>query len=62
MKAAELREMSVNELQQKASELDDQLFRLRLQKSMGQLESASKLRPMRKDLARIRTLLKEKGE
>ena len=62
MKAAELREMSVNELEQKAQELDEQLFRLRLQKSMGQLESAGKLRPMRKDLARIRTLLKEKGE
>ena len=62
MKTAELRDMSVNELQQKAQELDDQLFRLRLQKSMGQLESASKLRPMRKDLARIRTLLKEKEE
>jgi len=62
MKTAELRELSVNELHQKAQELDEQLFRLRLQKSMGQLESASKLRPMRKDLARIRTLLKEKGE
>lgn len=62
MKAAELRELSVNELEDKARELDDQLFRLRIQKSMGQLESASKLRPMRKDLARIRTLLKEKGE
>jgi large subunit ribosomal protein L29 len=62
MKTGELRELSVNELQQKAQELDEQLFRLRLQKSMGQLESASKLRPMRKDLARIRTLLKEKGE
>ncbi|HEX6323616.1 MAG TPA: 50S ribosomal protein L29 [Vicinamibacterales bacterium] len=62
MKAAELRELSVNELEEKARELDDQLFRLRIQKSMGQLESASKLRPMRKDLARIRTLLKEKGE
>jgi large subunit ribosomal protein L29 len=62
MKAAELREMSAAELEQKAQELDEQLFRLRLQKSMGQLESASKLRPMRKDLARIRTLLKEKGE
>ena len=62
MKTAELREMSVQELEQKAHELDEQLFRLRLQKSMGQLESASKLRPMRKDLARIRTLLKEKGE
>ena len=62
MKAAELREMSATELEQKAQELDEQLFRLRLQKSMGQLESASKLRPMRKDLARIRTLLKEKAE
>ena len=62
MKAADLRELSVNELEEKARELDDQLFRLRIQKSMGQLESASKLRPMRKDLARIRTLLKEKGE
>jgi large subunit ribosomal protein L29 len=62
MKTAELREMSVQELEQKAQEIDEQLFRLRLQKSMGQLESASKLRPMRKDLARIRTLLKEKGE
>jgi large subunit ribosomal protein L29 len=62
MKAAELREMSAQELEQKAQELDEQLFRLRIQKSMGQLESAAKLRPMRKDLARIRTLLKEKGE
>ena len=62
MKAAELREMSAAELEQKAQELDEQLFRLRLQKSMGQLESASKLRPMRRDLARIKTVLKEKGE
>ena len=62
MKAAEIRELSVSELREKVKELDDQLFRLRLQKSMGQLESASKLRPMRRDLARIQTVLKEKGE
>jgi large subunit ribosomal protein L29 len=62
MKTSELREMNAGELEQKARELDDQLFRLRIQKSMGQLESAAKLRPMRRDLARIRTLLKEKGE
>ena len=61
MKTAELREMSVNELQLKAQELDEQLFRLRLQKSMGQLESAGKLRPMRKDLARIKTALRERS-
>ena len=62
MKAAEIRELSVKELEQKVQELDDQLFRLRLQKSMGQLESAAKLRPMRRDLARLKTVLKEKGE
>jgi large subunit ribosomal protein L29 len=62
MKAAEIRELSVNELEQKVQELDDQLFRLRLQKSMGQLESAAKLRPMRRDLARLKTVLKQKGE
>lgn len=62
MKAAEIRELSVNELNDKIRELDDQLFRLKLQKSMGQLESAAKLRPMRRDLARIKTVLKEKGE
>lgn len=62
MKPAEIREMSVTELNDKIRELDDQLFRLKLQKSMGQLESASKLRPMRRDLARIKTVLKEKGE
>ncbi len=62
MKAAEIRELSVSELREKIKELDDQLFRLRLQKSMGQLESASKLRPMRRTLARIQTVLKEKGE
>jgi large subunit ribosomal protein L29 len=62
MKAAEIRELSVTELNDKIRELDDQLFRLKLQKSMGQLESASKLRPMRRDLARIKTVLKEKGE
>ncbi len=62
MKAADIREMSVTELNDKIRELDDQLFRLKLQKSMGQLESAAKLRPMRRDLARIKTVLKEKGE
>lgn len=61
MKAADIREMSVTELNDKIRELDDQLFRLKLQKSMGQLESASKLRPMRRDLARIKTVLRERS-
>ena len=41
-------------------ELDDQLFRLRIQKSMGQLEAPAKLRGVRRDLARIKTILREK--
>jgi large subunit ribosomal protein L29 len=40
--------------------MDDQLFRLRIQKSMGQLEAAHKLKTVRRDLARIKTVLREK--
>ena len=57
----ELRGLSTEELQQRAKDLEDQSFRLRIQKSMGQTESANKLRPMRRQLARIQTLLREKG-
>ena len=58
---AELRGLSTEELQQRAKDLEDQSFRLRIQKSMGQTESANKLRPLRRQLARIQTLLREKG-
>ena len=44
-----------------AKELEEQAFRLRIQKSMGQTESANKLQPLRRQLARIHTLLREKG-
>jgi hypothetical protein len=40
--------------------MDDQLFRLRIQKSMGQLEAAHKLKALRRDLARVKTVLREK--
>jgi large subunit ribosomal protein L29 len=60
MKAAEIRELGVDELQTKERELDDQLFRLRIQKSMGQLEAPAKVRDLRKELARIKTILREK--
>jgi large subunit ribosomal protein L29 len=58
---AELRGLSTEELQQRAKDLEDQSFRLRIQKSMGQTESANKLQPLRRQLARIQTLLREKG-
>ena len=61
MKVAEIRELSVDELNGRVKDLDDQLFRLRIQKSMGQLEAPRKLRDLRKDLARIKTILREKS-
>ena len=60
MKATEIRDLGVDELQQRANDMDDQLFRLRIQKSMGQLEAAHKLKALRRDLARVRTVLREK--
>ena len=61
MKVAEIRELSVDVLRDREKELDDQLFRLRIQKSMGQLEAPAKVRTLRKDLARIKTILREKA-
>jgi large subunit ribosomal protein L29 len=59
-KIAELRDLSLDELRSKEKDLDDQLFRLRIQKSMGQLEAAHKLKSLRRDLARVKTVLREK--
>ena len=60
MKATELRELGADELGAKERELADQLFRLRIQKSMGQLEAPTKIRDVRRDLARIKTVLRQK--
>ena len=60
MKVAEVRDLAVDELRQREKELDDQLFRLRIQKSMGQVEAAQKLKLLRRDLARVKTVLREK--
>ena len=61
MKAADVREMGVDELRSRERELDDELFRLRIQKSLGQLDRPLKLRSARRDLARIKTILREKA-
>ena len=60
MKIAEVRELTVDDLRTRAKELDDELFRLRIQKSMGQLEAPAKVRGLRRDRARIKTILREK--
>ena len=60
MKAGEIRELTVDDLRARVKDLEDQTFRLRIQKSMGQLEAPAKVREVRKDLARIKTIIREK--
>jgi len=62
MKARELRELTRDELAAKGKELADQLFKLRFQHALGQLDNAMKLKNIKKDIARIQTLLNEKSE
>ena len=62
MKAAELRDLAADELGAKERELTDQLFRMRIQKAMGQLESPEKIRTVRRDLARVKTVLRQKRD
>ena len=62
MKAAELRALGADELNAKVRDLTDQLFRLRIQKSMGQLEVPAKIRSVRRDLARLKTVIRQKAE
>ena len=57
----ELRGMSVEDLRQRAHDLDEKVFRLRLQKSMGQGEAGHKIQPLRRELARVKTVMREKG-
>ncbi len=61
MKVAELRDLGPDELGAKERELTDQLFRMRIQKSMGQLEAPDKIRGVRRDLARVKTFLRQKA-
>ena len=61
MKASKLRDMSKEDLLQEESALRERLFRLRFQAAAGQLESASKARAVRRDIARILTVLREAG-
>ena len=60
MKPSAIREMGTDELEHKQAELQEQLFRLRIQHSLGQLDNSLKLRETRRDIARVKTILKEK--
>jgi large subunit ribosomal protein L29 len=61
MKAREMRDLSVDELQSKEKELLEEEFNLRFKHATGQLEKTDRLRKLRKDVARVKTILREKG-
>lgn len=60
MDASELRGLSENELEQKGRELRDELWSARIQRATEQLENTALLGRLRKDIARVETLLSEK--
>ncbi len=61
MKASEIRDLTNDELRDKEQDLAQQLFTLRLQRASGQLENPARMREARRDLARILTVLRERG-
>jgi large subunit ribosomal protein L29 len=62
MKAADLRDLTLEELQAKLKEVSDELFNLNFQHSRQQLDNTARLRQARKDLARVKTVLRGRGE
>ena len=60
MKATDIRERSDDELRKALSDLEEQLFKLRFQKSTGQIENPIKIHEVRKDIARVMTVMTER--
>ena len=60
MRARELRELSIDELSQKEKDLKEELFNLRFQRATGQLENLMRLTQVKRDIARVKTVLGEK--
>lgn len=59
MKASEIRDMTPNEIKQKLNEFKQELFNLRFQHEVGQLENSKKLELAKRDVARLKTVLNE---
>jgi large subunit ribosomal protein L29 len=60
MKAQKVRDLDEQEIKQQLKEMDEQMFRLHFQMSMGQMDGLKKVRQMKKDRARIHTILRER--
>lgn len=57
-----IRDLSADELKIQATEMNEQMFRLRFQLAMGQTESLKKMRELRRERARVETILREKAK
>jgi len=60
MQAAELRDLEMDELQAKSTELRSELFNVRVKQATGQLENTSQLGSLRRQIARVETVIREK--
>ena len=60
MKARELRELSIDELHQKEKDLKEELFNLRFQRATGQLENLMRVSHVKRDIAKVKTIVREK--
>ena len=59
MKASEIRDMSVEEMNEKLTGLNEELFALRFQLAVNQLDNTARLKAVKKDIARIKTVMRE---
>jgi len=59
MKASEIRELSPEERQRKVVELKEELFNLRFQNEIGQLENPQRIKQVKRDIARVKTIIRE---
>ena len=59
MKASEIRDMNLDEMQSKISDLREELFNLRFQHEIGQLENPQRIKQTKRDIAKIETIIKE---
>jgi large subunit ribosomal protein L29 len=62
MKPEKVRNLTDDELTHQESELSDQLFKLKFQLNMGQTESLKKIRGLRRDIARVKTIKRERAQ
>jgi large subunit ribosomal protein L29 len=59
MKASEIRELSREEVLRKTADLKEELFNLRFQHEVGQLENSQKMKQVKRDIARVKTIIRE---